>query len=96
MSRLMVPLSLSRCNKTVFGVVIYKNLGSLIITSIISNELNHLINAFFASSVMVDLPIMGIDDSVNVEDFEQFFQDEIFVDYFNTFLSLPVRITLLF
>lgn len=35
--------------------------------------------------------MMGVDSSTDVQDFEEFLQDEIFVDYFNTFLSLPVR-----
>ena len=36
---------------------------------------------------------MDIDGSADVGEFEDYLQDEIFVDYFNTFLSLPVRIT---
>ena len=38
------------------------------------------------------MTMMAVDSSTDVQDFEEFLQDEIFVDYFNTFLSLPVRI----
>ena len=40
---------------------------------------------------MGDQTMMGVDSSTDVQDFEEFLQDEIFVDYFNIFLSLPVR-----
>jgi hypothetical protein len=35
---------------------------------------------------------MDVDGSPDVDEFEEYLQDEIFVDYFNTFLSLPVKI----
>ena len=41
---------------------------------------------------MNGLPSMGSNGSENINGFEECLQDEIFVDYFNTFLSLPVRI----
>lgn len=34
---------------------------------------------------MDGLATMGIDGSSNVQDLEEYLQDEIFVDYFNTF-----------
>jgi hypothetical protein len=42
---------------------------------------------------MDNLATMAIEGSAYVEEFEEYLQDEIFVDYFNIFLSLPVRIT---
>ena len=78
------------------------------LTSLILSTKSHLADDYLVSEISqnsnteypfvflaMDDPVMtmmGVDSSTDVQDFEEFLQDEIFVDYFNTFLSLPVRI----